>query len=143
MWDIVSGPDGTIWFLNYSPRRIKFEGWWVSSLTPNGEWSHFDLGQLTGLEFPRSRDAMAIDGFGRLWFTALSAPPREKYLGVLNPDGTLAHPISSLGQISLLGSYYYFGGGYLPDDPYGLVSDGEGGIYVYNGRSVPLRHWRP
>jgi hypothetical protein len=138
--DIAAGPDGTVWLLNYM--LLNRKGCWANAYDPGDEWRHISLSRLTGLSAPRDGDAIAVDGLGRLWFVALSISDREKFLGVLSPDGTLAYSLYSLGPYPTDGPFYEYGLGTLPG-PFGVLSDGDGGIYLYNGRREPLRHWRP
>ena len=111
--------------------------WWVSAQSFEASWRHYNLAALTGLQASQTHDAIAVDGRGRLWFTAVSASQFEKHLGGLNADGTLAFPVGSLGRFPGIEP-----GQLLTSRP-GVVPDGQGGIYLYNGESEPLRHWRP
>jgi len=81
----------------------------------------------------RDQNAMAVDATGRVWFTAVDPLRREKFLGILNQDG-------SLGMDPLTGPYFYRE---ARPHLHGVVSDGYGGVYLYNGESEPLRHWQP
>ncbi len=138
--DIAAAQDGTVWLLHNM--LLNSRVWWASALQPTGEWAHYSMGRLSGLLVPRTTDAIAVDGLGRLWFLAGSISQREKFLGILNPDGTMATPMLSLGSYPTRGPFYQYGAGTLPG-PYGLLADGSGGIYLYNGEKDPLRHWRP
>ena len=129
--DIEVGPDGTIWFLQTFTRPVGLQALWVSDLRADGQFLHYDLHKNTSLIVPSDiRDAIAVDGLGRLWFTGVSSVHREKQLGILSPDGSLAMPLVSLGP-------------FKPGDNFGVVADGEGGIFLYNRGNAPLRHWRP
>ncbi len=138
VFDMTSNPEGTVWFLQVHQYRPS---WGVSVLRPNGEWTHTDLRELTKLRFPRNCAKLAVDGRGRLWFTAEGRASTGKYLGVLNPDGTLAYPMYSLGKFKTAGPFGL--GSCLGIDSYGVFSVGAGGIYLYNGTDEPLRHWLP
>ena len=140
---IASGSDGTVWFLQAPARSILNRvSWWVSALRPDGEWLHIDMRRLVGLQAPRGPDPLAVDDFGRLWITAVDLVGREKFLVLLNSDGTLLYAPFLLGRIPQSGASSFLGGN-TRADPHGVVSDGDGGIYLYNGEREPLRRWRP
>ncbi|MFQ5407732.1 MAG: hypothetical protein ACE5FI_04830, partial [Anaerolineales bacterium] len=131
---IIPAPDGAIWLLQ--PRGFGANGdhWGASARTPAGAWLHLDLEALTGFEMPRGHDSLAVDGLGRLWLFLVSNT-REKYLAVLDPDDLLNFSLTSMGKLSASGSYRA--------NAHGVVSDGAGGILLYNGELEPLRHWTP
>lgn len=134
-------PEGEVWLMwqarpGYSPPA----NWGVSALTAAGVQRHLELGALTGLEAPRTGDALAVDGEGRLWFVTQSILKREKYLGVAAPGARIE--IYSLGRFATSGLYQYGGNG-LWQNSFGVVPDGAGGILLYNGDAHPWRHWRP
>jgi len=134
-------PDGAVWLMwqaqpGYSPPA----NWGVSALTATGVRSHVELGALTGLEAPRTNDALAVDGAGRLWFVTQSIVKREKFLGVAERDGRVA--MYSLGQFATSGLYQYGGNG-LWQNSFGVIADGAGGIVHYNADAQPWRHWQP
>ena len=129
--DIEVGPDGTIWFLQTFTLPLGLQALLVSGLRADGQFMHYDLHKNTSLIVPSvPRDAIAVDGLGRLWFTGVSSVLSEKQLGILNPDGSLAMPLVSLGP-------------FKPGNIFGVVADGDGGVFLYNQGSDPLRHWRP
>ncbi len=135
--DLALGPDGTVWLLQTFD-YARFESVWLLSPLRGETVGHsVDLARLTGLSPAPGRDAIAVDGLGRVWFTAASYTGWEKFLGVLNPDGSLAYPPFSLGRLTSTDPYRF------QDVAYGVLSDGKGGIYLYNGEHEPLRHWRP
>ena len=141
MTDLGQADDGTIWVLQrqaFNP--LQNRGWWLSARRPNGAWWHLDLSRLTGMRPTRDQNAMAVDAFGRVWFTAVDPLQREKYLGILTPDGLLAYPMFLLGKDPFTGPYLYRE---ARPHLHGVVSDGSGGVYLYNGEREPLRHWRP
>ncbi len=132
---IVPAPDGTVWLLQ--PRGFGDSGdhWGVSALSPQGEWTHFDLEDLIGFEMPRAHDGMAVDAFGRLWLFLISSGQREKYLAVIQPEEPLLSMIASMGKLPASGAYRA--------NSHGVITDGVGGIYLYNGELEPLRYWTP
>ena len=141
MTDLGQAADGTIWVLQrqvFNP--LQNRGWWLSARRPNGDWWHLDLSRLTGMRPTRDQNAMAVDATGRVWFTAVDPLRREKFLGILNPDGSLAYSLFSLGMDPLTGPYFYRE---ARPHLHGVVSDGYGGVYLYNRESEPLRHWQP
>jgi ligand-binding sensor domain-containing protein len=132
---------GEVWLMwqarpGYSPPA----NWGVSQLTTEGVQRHVELGALTGLEAPRTSDALAVDGEGRLWFVTQSILKREKFLGVADREGRVE--IYSLGQFATSGLYQYGGNG-LWQNSFGVMPDGAGGILLYNGDSHSWRRWRP
>ncbi len=134
--------EGTVWMLwqarpGYAPRS----DWGVSALHPDGTLRHFALGAQTGLETPLIEDALAVDGFGRLWFATQSIPGREKFLGLVDLDAGRPPRVYSLGRFATRGPYAY-GTGLWPYS-FGVVSDGAGGILLYNGDAEPWRYWKP
>lgn len=138
--DIALAPNGSYWFLQRRGnsgflRSSRF--WWLSALHTDGSWQHFDMNVLTTLRRPLpERNAMAIDGLGRIWLTAIAVRPSEKFLVVVQADGTIDHN-QSLGLLQQIGT------GSNTDELFGVVSDGNGGIYLNAGEREPLRHWRP
>jgi hypothetical protein len=134
--------DGTAWLLwQARPGYGPGSDWGVSALHPDGTLRHFALGAQTGLETPLIEDAIAVDGFGRLWFATQSIPGREKYLGLVDLDAGKPPVVYSLGEFATRGPYAY-GTGLWPFS-FGVVSDGAGGIVLYNGDSETWRHWQP
>ncbi|MFQ5408528.1 MAG: hypothetical protein ACE5FI_08940 [Anaerolineales bacterium] len=139
--DIAVGQDGAIWVMQREPfNALMRTGWWISILRPGADWLHINLADQIGLQAPPGRDALAVDGQGRGWFTAMSYARGEKYLGVLNADGTLAHPPTFVGRDRSAVPYRT---GATRPALYGVLTDGDGGIYVYSGAGEPLRHWTP
>jgi sugar lactone lactonase YvrE len=139
--NIAFAPAGEVWLMwqarpGYSPPA----SWGVSALTAAGVQRPLELGALTGLEAPRTNDALAVDGQGRLWFVTQSILKREKYLGVATPEARVE--VYPLGQFATSGRYQYGGNG-LWQNSFGVVADGAGGILLYNGDSQPWRHWQP
>ncbi|MGH2522884.1 MAG: hypothetical protein ACRDH2_10315 [Anaerolineales bacterium] len=136
-------PDGAVWLLwRARPGYGASSDWGVSQLAQDGALHHLELGPQTGLEAPRSEDALAVDGLGRVWFVTQSIPRREKFLGLATPQGDAPAELYSLGQFATTGPYAYGGTG-LWQNSFGVVADGEGGILLYNGDAQPWRHWRP
>ena len=136
---VAAAPDGSIWFLQTyllgSPRQEL----WLNGVHADGARSHVDLGTFVPnlVVLRGSLDSIAVDALGRVWFTGISSGRREKVLGIVNPNGTLAYPIFSLGCYCTAGCYC------TPDPSFGVLPDGSGGIYLYNGLDEPLRHWSP
>jgi sugar lactone lactonase YvrE len=134
-------PDGTVWLLwqarpSFGPRSE----WGVSALRLDGSLLHIELGALTKLETPLLEDALAVDGLGRLWFATQSIPSREKLLGVVAVNAPTSPLIYPQGRFATSGPYAY-GAGLWPYS-FGVVSDGEGGIILYDSAAA-WRHWRP
>lgn len=135
-------PEGEVWLMwQARPGYSPLVSWGVSALTATGDvHSYLEVGALTGLEAPRTNDALAVDGEGGLWFVTQSIVKREKFLGRVNPDKHIE--VYSLGQFATSGPYQYGGNG-LWQNSFGVVADGTGGIILYNGDAHPWRHWRP
>jgi hypothetical protein len=149
-------PEGTAWMLwRVRPGYGALSEWGASLLTAGAAPRHFALGPQANLEAPRSEDALAVDGLGRLWFVTQSIPRREKFLGLMTPhsagfainpageaaaSGALA--MHSLGHFATRGPYIYGGNG-LWQNSFGVAADGAGGIILYNGATQPWRRWRP
>jgi len=137
------GAEGSTWLLwQARPGYGALWDWGVSLLTAEGLTRHLELGAQTQLEAPRTEDALAVDGRGRLWFVTQSIPQREKYLGVVEPAPGAPVALYSLGQFATTGLLAYGGNG-LWQNSFGVVADGAGGIILYNGEGQPWRHWRP
>ena len=138
--DIALAPNGSYWFLQRLGSSGFFRSarfWWLSALHSDGNWQHFDMNKLTPFRRPLiERNPMAIDGLGRIWLTAIAVRPSEKFLVVLQSDDTIDHN-QSLGLLQQIGT------GSNSDELFGVVSDGNGGIYLNAGEREPLRHWRP
>ncbi len=137
--DIADGPDGTVWLLRVNSSFS--DHWWLSALRPDGSWLHVDMRQLTGLQPPRTRDAIAIDGWGRPWFIAYSTLDRSAFVGILDVDATRVESLNALGVFPKLAADRLFLG--QRADAHGLLSDGSGGVVLYNEDRDPVRHWRP
>ncbi len=130
--DTVLGPDGTTWLLQtfaFGPPRQEI---WLNHIRSDGTQGRVDLRTFVPdlVIFRENQHAIAVDGLNRVWFIGVSPSRIEKLLGIVNQNGTLAFPIFSLGPFS-------------SSDPFGLLSDGSGGIYLFDGTKEPLRHWRP
>lgn len=136
--DLAMGPDDSYWLLQTElPQGGRT--WWVSHIRLDGYVQHLDLAALTGIGPPvRAQDAMAVDAKGRLWFLGQSGLDGQVYLGVLT-ESALTH-FSALGPLIPATA---LGLGQSSFEKYGLVEDGQGGIYLYMSSSEPLRHWRP
>lgn len=135
------GPDGTVWLLwqsrpGFGPRSR----WGVSELTAEGALHHFDLSAQTGLEVPLMEAAIAVDGLDRLWFATQSLPARTKYLGVVDLKAGSPPAVYAQGSFASAGPFAYGTG--LWQQSFGVVSDGAGGILVFD-EVEPWRHWRP
>jgi sugar lactone lactonase YvrE len=141
--NLAFAPDGAAWLLwQARPGYGALSDWGVSLLTAEGVTRHLELGPQTGLEAPRTEDALAVDGYGRLWFVTQSIPRREKYLGLAWPTPEAPVELYSLGQFAGIGPYTYGGNG-LWQNSFGVAADGVGGILLYNGEAQPWRRWRP
>lgn len=137
--DIAAGPDGAVWLLQADSYRTNL--WWVSALRPDGSWLHVDMLQLTGLQPPRTRDAIVVDARGRLWFVAFAAQPRQALVGILDAQATEVETLVSLGAFPRVAADRLFAGPRA--DAHGLLTDGQGGVLLYVDSRAPLRHWRP
>ncbi len=129
--ELERAPDGTVWGLQtHTFEEPIWRSWGVSALQPtaDGDWMNINMRQLTGLEAPTTPDALATDGYGRLWFIAESCYLSKRYIGILNPDGTLVELVT-IGE--------------LINEPYGILPDGAGGVFLYYGKEEPLRRWMP
>jgi sugar lactone lactonase YvrE len=130
---IAFGPDETVWVLWLAPpHTATLQAWGLSTLHPGGAWTHRAVGDEVQLGFSPSEDPLAIDGRGGAWVVTHQAHP---------PQRVLVHaPASQPAQRYPLG----------PDtptnalwrDPFGVVPDGTGGIYLYIGDDGWWR-WRP
>lgn len=133
--NIAFAPDGSPWFLWETLSADHGRIVWGVSRQADGAWERYELGGRTGLDTPTFEDALAVDGLGRVWFTAPSYVRRQAFLGVLTPN---------IGQVSL-----YLQGDFVPSGliayppALGVVDDGQGGVYLYNPSHAPLRHWKP
>ena len=74
--------------------------------------------------------------------TSATNPPR-KALGVLESDGTLATALLPLGELHSTNRINLILRTPWAREAYGVLPDGSGGVYLYNGVDEPLRHWRP
>ncbi|MFQ5409625.1 MAG: hypothetical protein ACE5FI_14545 [Anaerolineales bacterium] len=133
--DVAIAPDGGLWLLWVEFAGSARQVWGVSEWK-DGVWRHIPLGRRTGLDAPTSQDAIAVDGLGRVWFTAVSYAERRNYLGIVTPEDevmlySLGPFVSTDGRLAFRPSIH------------GVVSDGAGGVYLYNPSRGPLRHWRP
>ncbi len=139
--DIASTGDGMAWIL-HKPRYVSAD-WWLSRMFADATWKHINLTDLTGMNALRSKNAIARDGLGRLWIVGFNIfKPTDNLLAILYPDGSLALPVFRLRRyaVPLFGRTRER----LPrPDAHGVIADGNGGIYLYNGIREPLRHWRP
>ncbi|MBI4769532.1 MAG: hypothetical protein HY784_03725 [Chloroflexi bacterium] len=131
--DLAFAPDGTVWFLwEYAGGSA---GWGASGWR-GGVWQHLPLGKATGLALPAGQgDSLAVDGHGRLWFTAVNYARGESLLGVVAPDtGDM--------QLYRLGPFVLRNGVSLPAVS-GVLRDGTGGIVLYFAGDPPWwLHWR-
>lgn len=134
--DIAVSADGTAWFLWNDFTSHRGTGVWGVSQWRAGNWQHFELGAPTGLDAPASPDALAIDGYGRVWFTAVSYRQQANFLGILDPRA-LQVTLYPLGPFVPTRDPLVFVPG-----PHGVLDDGQGGIYLYNPSRDPLRWWR-
>jgi len=133
--------DQTVWLMWLKrTNSMNFE-WGVTVIQADKTMNHYWLARQTGLDIPTIEDALAVDGQGRLWFASQSLLKREKYLGILTPEGDGLVKLYSLGRFDSSGPYAY--GTSLWESSFGVVADGEGGIIVFNGGPDPWRHWRP
>jgi streptogramin lyase len=130
------GPNGATWCLWETISAYQEDRRWGVSRWQGYQWNHVELGAGVGLDIPASQHAIAIDGFGRVWFVAPSYKQHTNYLGILTPGS---------GRISLyvLGPFDLTPGGIPTPGFHGVVDDGKGGIYLYNPASAPIRHWQP
>jgi len=134
-----AAPEAGVWLI-WQGRGLQ--AWGVIRLGEDGSLSNLiDIGNLMHLEFPLAEDAIAVDVYGRVWFVTQSIPAREKYLGIYTPGVDPPVELYSLGMFPTSGPYIYGGG--LWKSSYGVVSDGEGGILLFNDVSTPWRRWRP
>lgn len=132
-------PEAGVWLM-WQGRGLR--QWGVIRLGANGSVSGLiDIGSLMHLEFPLAEDALAVDAYGRVWFVSQSIPAREKFLGIHTPGADPPVELYSLGSFPTSGPYTYGGG--LWKSSYGIVSDGEGGILLFNDVTAPWRRWRP
>lgn len=132
-------PKTGVWLL-WQGRGLR--QWGVARLGTDGRLSGtIDIGSLMHLEFPLAEDALAVDAFGRVWFVSQSIPAREKLLGIHTPGADPPIELYLLGSFPTSGPYAYGGG--LWKSSYGVVSDGEGGILLFNDVTAPWRRWRP
>ena len=143
--DFVFAADGSVWVLWGRQYHLAASpaSWGVTHIQANGSLEHFDLSQLTGIYAPLSDDAIVPDVYGRLWFIAYQANPPERFLGILDTDGELATPLYSLGRMQAKPAPLAVSRSSLTVDAHGILPDGSGGVYLYNGADLPLRHWRP
>ena len=139
--DIAAGIDGRVWALQREGfNKSNLTDWWLSGLGHDDRWLHVNLAEVTGLQPSPMRAALAVDGIGRPWFLATNFDRGENYLGVLTADGELAFPMLLLGAMQ---DYVRYRSGAIHPTTIGVVPDGAGGIYLYNGTDEPLRHWKP
>jgi len=115
--DTVLGPDGTLLLLQtfaFGPPRQEL---WLNQIRSDGTQGRVDLRTFVSdlVIFRNNEHGIALDGLNRVWFIGVSPGHIEKLLGIANQNGTLAYPIFSLGPFS-------------SSDPFGLLSDGSGGI---------------
>jgi sugar lactone lactonase YvrE len=135
--DFVFTPDGMVWYLWEATTAYQDRVRWGVSVWQKYYWTHIELGAKTGLDYPPSNHAFAIDGLGRVWFVAPSYIQRTNYLGILEPYSGVTS-LYSLGPFDI-----------TPDEGIpipgfnGVIDDGNGGIYLYNPGFSPLRYWRP
>ena len=138
---ITTTGDGMTWIL-HKPSYVSTD-WWLSRMFLDATWKHINLTDLTGMNALRSRNAIARDGLGRLWVAGFNIfDPTNNLLAILYPDGSLALPVFSLSRYAV--PLFEPTPERLPHpDAHGVIADGNGGIYLYNGIREPLRHWRP
>lgn len=136
------GPNDTVWMIwKARPGFSAPTEWGLTALdAANGEMRHYDVGPATGLEAPLGEDGLAVDGYGRLWLATQSIVRREKILAIVTLDDG-SPQVYSLGMFSTGGPFAYGFG--LWQNSFGVVSDGAGGIILYNADDWPWRRWRP
>jgi hypothetical protein len=135
--DFVFTADGKVWYLWETATAYQDRVRWGVSFWQKFHWSHIELGAKTGLDYPPSDHAVAIDGLGRVWFMAPSYIQKNNYVGILEPS-------SGLISLYLLGPFDTSPGEGFPIPGFnGVIDDGNGGIFLYNPKFSPLRHWRP
>jgi len=128
--------EGEVWYLWEAASAYQERVRWGVSIWKDFQWKHIELGTETGLDYPTSPQAVAIDGIGRIWFVAPSYIQKTNFLGILEPRS---------GVISLyrIGPFDITPGEGFPIPGYnGVVDDGHGGIFLYNPAFEPLRHWK-
>jgi len=143
--DFVFAADGSVWVMWSRQYHVAASpgAWGVTHIQANGNLQHYDLNQLTGINAPHSDDAIVLDVYGRLWFIAYQPNPPELFLGILDTDGELATPLYSLGRMQEKLAPLTVSRSNLTVGTHGILQDGSGGVYLYNGADLPLRHWRP
>jgi hypothetical protein len=130
---IAFGLDESVWVLwQVLPGYTGFFDWGLSALYPDGSWRHRALGREVQLGLALVEDPLAIDGLGRAWLATHTDAPPQRVLIVAGPDGA--------PQRYLLGPYSPTNS--LWRDPFGVVPDGTGGIWLYEG-DEGWWHWRP
>jgi hypothetical protein len=130
---IAFGPDNTVWVLwLVPPQAAAFQAWGVSTLSSDGAWTHRAVGDEVQHGFSPSEDPLAIDGRGGAWVVTQQASPPQRVL-IHAPAGrpAQAYPLSPLTPTNSIWR-----------DPFGVVPDGAGGIYLYIGNDGWWR-WRP
>ena len=144
-YDFVFAADGSVWVMWGRQYHVAASpgAWGVTYIQANGNLQHYDLNQLTGINAPHSDDAIVLDVYGRLWFIAYQPNPPERFLGILDTDGELATPLYSLGRMREKLTPLTVSRSNLTVDTHGILPDGSGGVYLYNGADLPLRHLRP
>jgi streptogramin lyase len=135
--DFAFTKDGKVWYLWEAASAYRLRVRWGVSHWQDFEWRHFELGVDTRLDYPTSNHAFTIDGLGRVWFVAPSYIQKNNYLGILEPNNGVIS-IYSLGPFDISKTERVPIPGYT-----GVIDDGSGGIFVYNPKFSPLRHWRP
>ena len=137
--DVAPSGDGMAWIL-HKPRYVSAD-WWLSRMFADTTWKHVNLTDLTGTTL-RSKNAIARDGLGRLWIAGFDLfNPTNNLLAIMYPDGSLALPVFRLSRYAV--PLFDRTPELLPHpDAHGVIADGNGGIYLYNGIREPLHHWR-
>jgi sugar lactone lactonase YvrE len=134
--DFAFTPDGKVWYLWETATAYQDKVRWGVSFWQKFHWSHIELGAKTGLDYPPSHHAVAIDGLGRVWFVAPSYIQKNNYVGILEPSNGVI-------SLYLLGPFDISPGEGFPIPGFnGVIDDGNGGIFLYNPKFSPLRHWR-
>ena len=133
---ISFGTNGETWYLWETISAYQEDSRWGVSRWDGYQWIHIELGKRTGLDIPSSHHAMAIDGLGRVWFVAPSFKQQTNYLGIITPH-------SGVIALYILSPFELAPRGYPVPGFYGVLDDGDGGIFLYTPTFAPIRHWRP